>query len=73
MIEGETKQTTYSDIFSFGKVLYHVIDHGCLGSLESNKQSKLTEFAACCSSPHYTSRPSSKKGLEFLEKYIMPY
>ena len=70
VIGGETKQTIFSDMFSFGKVLYHVIDHGCVSSSESKRRQRLTEFAEHCTSPHYAHWPNSKRGLEFFEEFM---
>ena len=41
VIEGETKQSTHSDIYSFGKVLFRLTNHGCLNGLHSFKQKNM--------------------------------
>ena len=70
VIEGETKQSIYSDIFSFGKVMYHVIDCGCVSDLAAVQKGKLSAFAEKCISVRYHSRPSCKKGLEFFQDLL---
>ena len=45
VIEGELKQSTFSDMFSFGKVLYQIMDHNCIADLPHTQQSNLSKFA----------------------------
>ena len=44
-IEGESKQSTCTDIFSFGKFLFHIIDCCCITDLSRDHQCKFKAFA----------------------------
>ena len=70
VIEGETKQSTHSDIYSFGKVLFRLTNHGCLNGLHSFKQKSLVTYAKQCTSPSYFSRPSARKGLDMFKTLL---
>ncbi len=70
VVEGETKQSVYSDMFSFGKIIYRVIDFHCTSDLLPVQQSMLSKFAEQCISVQYHSQSRSKKGLEFFEKLL---
>lgn len=64
VIEGETKQSVYSDVYSFGKVLFRIINQGCASGLHSCIQRELVAYAERCISPSYCTRPCTRKGLD---------
>lgn len=61
VVDGESKQSVYSDIYSFGKVMFH---HGCTNY---SKQRALPTNAEKCVSPSYFSHPCARKGLDTLK------
>ena len=68
VINGEHKQSTYSDIFSVGGVLYRVTDSGFIQSKEISNG--LNNLGRQCQIPLYTSRPSAKRVLMQLKTVI---
>ena len=70
IVKGETKQNIYSDMYSFGKVLFQIISHGCMNGLDVKKK-KLAKFAEKCLLPDNLSRPCAHDGLDIL-KTLLP-
>ena len=68
VIEGEQRQSRWSDIYAIGRLLCQISDSCCIKSLESWQQRKFKTFAERCRSVHFTSRPSIKVGLKFFEQ-----
>lgn len=48
VIDGKARQSTYSDMFSFGSVLYKIVNNGCL--LHTTEHGSNLKFLAenCC-------------------------
>ena len=61
MIEGITKQTVRSDIYSIGGILHKVLDHGTV--IQNQVKKKLNDIATRCRSLHYFNRPTAKEVL----------
>ena len=70
IIEAKSKQTTYSDMFSVGGILYHVADSKQISSCEYQKKG-LTFLAEKCQVVQYHRRLSAKKALSFLHESIL--
>ena len=68
VINGEHKQSTYSDIFSVGGDLYRVTDSGSIQSKEISNG--LNNLGRQCRIPLYTSWPSAKCVLMQLKTVI---
>ena len=64
VIDGQQKQSIYSDMYSVGLVFYRVTDH-C--HLSQNKRKDLAEFAQKCRSIKFYTRPKSSEALKFFE------
>ena len=45
LIEGEIKQSVYSDVYSIGKILFRIINQGCTSSLKPCIQRELVRYA----------------------------
>lgn len=58
VIEGVTKQTVMSDIYSIGGILHEVADHGTV--IQTLVKQQLSDVATRCRSPHYSCRPTAK-------------
>ena len=71
VIYGESSQTTFSDMFSFGKVIYKVIDYNRIVCLSHKQQSMLNKFTEQLISPTYFSRPDSKLAIDFFKKLLL--
>ena len=67
IIEGDAKQSIYSDMYSFGKVIFQIIKHGCINGLDCSKKEELATFAKKCVSPSHLSRPRAREGLSTLK------
>lgn len=67
LIEGEMKQTVNSDIFSFGKLLFEMIDYNCISDLTHHKKSVLISLAEQCICSKPFSCLQSRKALEIFK------
>ena len=63
-------ESTFSDMFSFDKVLYQIMDHNCIADLPHTQQSNLSKFADKLMSVRYYSRPSCQMALDFFRKLM---
>lgn len=72
IIEGESKQTTYSDMFSVGGIIYQVAESQQLSSYEFEKK-RLAFLAEKCGLANYHQRFSAQKSLSFLEETLLNY
>lgn len=61
---GERPQSTFSDIYSLGKVLIRMIDYGCFRSLSRDDRSKVRALSESCCSIHYSKRPPANQCLK---------
>ena len=61
VIEGITKQTVRSDIYSIGGILHKVLDHGTV--IQNQVKKKLSDIATRWRSPRYFNRPTAKEVL----------
>lgn len=66
LINGESKQSLYSDIFAFGGVLYKVMDAKKLDSCMCVR-SQVGTLAERCRSVHYRTRPKTKEIITYLQ------
>ena len=65
VIDGQQKQSVYSDMYSVGLVFYRVTD---LCRLSENRRKDLAEFARKCRAIEFYTRPKSSEALKFFEK-----
>lgn len=70
VIEGETKQSTQSDMFSLGLVIHKIIDAECFKGIIDSSLSKLKWFAEVCRNVQYYLRPSSCEGSKFFQALL---
>ena len=70
VIESESKQTTYSDMFSVGGILYQVAESQQLSSCEYEKK-RLKFLAEKCRLVQYHRRYSAQKALSFLQESLL--
>ena len=68
VIEGEARQSKWSDVYAVGRLMYQISDSGCIDSLESHQKVKFTEFAQKCRSTVFSKRPGSIECLDFFEQ-----
>lgn len=66
VIEGESRQSSSSDMFSVGGILYKIVDNGCL----SEQRKKLTHLAEQCRLIRYHQRFSAQKALSFIQEIL---
>ena len=64
VIDGQQKQSVYSDMYSVGLVFYRVTD---LCYLSQNKRKDLADFAQKCRPFKFYTRPKSSEALKFFE------
>ena len=67
VVEGECKQSTYSDMFSVGGIFYKMIDGGCL---THEKHQKLAFLAEHCRLARYYRRFSAQKALSYVQELL---
>lgn len=70
VVQGETKQTTASDIFAVGVLFNKLNDHDCFFSLSSSLKNDFILLSTKCTACNYRSRPSSKQCMEAI-KHLM--
>ena len=70
LIDGITKQTTKTDMFSAGGVIQHLIDALSFSQLSASKQNSITTLAINCRSPNFTSRFSAKAAMDMFKNLI---
>ena len=70
LIDGITKQTTKTDMFSAGGVIQHLIDALSFSQLSVSKQNSITTLAINCRSPNFTSRFSVKAAMDMFKNLI---
>lgn len=69
VVEGESTQSTYSDMFSVGGIFDKIVDSGCLSHhVESEK--KLIFLAKHCRLVHFHRRFSAHKALSFVQEIL---
>ena len=69
VIEGDSKESTYSDMFAVGGILYKIADQGCLlANIEI--QEKLLFLAGKCRIVQYRERFSAKTALSYIQQCI---
>lgn len=69
VVEGETCQTIYSDVYAYGKILFHLVNHGIFDTYA--KRTILVTFAEECVSPTYFSRPRAGKAMDIFKQLLM--
>lgn len=69
-MEGETKQTKWSDIYAFGKLLFRVANQGVIDRLHSHKRKVFVNFAERCVSPRYYHRPNAQEGMDIFKNLL---
>lgn len=70
VIEGETKQSMQSDVFSLGLVIHKIVDAGCFHGVEQSSLAKLKQFADACRNVQHFLRPKSCEGLKFFQALL---
>ena len=70
VIEGETKQSIQSDMFSLGLMLHKIIDCGCFQGMVQSSLMKLKQFADACRKVQYFLRPKSCEGLKLFQAML---
>ena len=45
VVEGETCQTIYSDMYAYGKLMFHLLNHGIFDAFNAHKKTTLVSFA----------------------------
>ena len=68
VIEGETKQSTQSDIYSVGRLFYRIKDNKHLKSICNKAQLLFEDLAGKCTRSNFSKRLTSKKMLDDLKK-----
>ena len=67
VITGESTRTQKSDMYAVGLVLYHILDSGCMDSVQTKQFQKYNQLAADCRKPQYLSRPKAKQCLSTMQ------
>ncbi len=70
LIEGMTKQTRKTDIYSAGGVVQRIVDADCFTQLSVSKQQVIAKLATDCCSPNFYSRPTAQRALKILEELM---
>ena len=70
VVEGETKQTLQSDIYSFCKILFCIINQGIINSLEASKKEIIITYAERCISVRYTKRLCKQNGRDVFKQLL---
>lgn len=66
VIEGETKQSIQSDMFSLGLVIHKIVDAGCFSGIAQLSIVQVKQLANACRNVKYLQRPKSHEGLALL-------
>ena len=64
VVHGEHKQSTYSDIYSVGKILTKLLDRDQFLTLPSTATSQLNDLFKQCTMANYRNRPSADRCLD---------
>ena len=70
LIEGITKRTQRTDLFSVGRILQHIIDADFFTWFTLCKQQLTGKLAADCCLPNFYSRPTAQGALNTLEELM---
>lgn len=70
LIDGVTKETKKTDMFSAGGVIQRVVDSLSFTQLPVSKQNSITTLATNCRSPNYFARPSAKAALDTFKMLV---
>ena len=68
VIEGETCQTIYSDVYAYGKIMFHLANHGIFDAYA--EKTILVTFAEECVSPKYCSHPHAGKAMDIFKQLL---
>lgn len=70
VIEGETKQSVQSDVFSLGLVIHRIIDAGCFQDITESSLTRLKQFAYECRNVQYRNRPHCCDGSNLFQAML---
>ena len=70
VVQGESKQTTHSDIYAVGVLFSNLLAHDCFFSLSSSLKNDFGSLSEKCKASNYRNRPTSKQCLEAIGKLM---
>lgn len=71
VVEGEKQQSTFSDVYAIGGVLYRIAESGCISSMSQSKT--VLGIAEKCRIPQYLQRLTVKQALKQLQDNVTQY
>lgn len=70
VIQGSSRQSKLTDIYSLGVIFHKIFDHGIVKNKSNSMINKLDDIATKCRSPHSFSRPDAKKVSGIIKKIL---
>ena len=70
VVHGESKQSTFSDIYAIGMLFSKLLDYDCFFSLSGSLKDEFALLCAKCKTYNYSTRPSAKLCMEAIKNLV---